>query len=268
MILPKEISRIAARHKVRDTQIEKDYVLTWLLFSIAKQSLLREMLVFKGGTALKKVWFEDYRFSEDLDFTLMDDALADADILANFETAFEFARREANLTFQLPSSNIAHHDSGSLQLYVHYIGPLKGQLGSRDVKIDITRGEIIETEVLEKPIFRAYTDLEEAFTLRCYALSEILIEKMAALMGRSEPRDLYDFWYLTEVERMDVRDVLPDFARKAANKGLSASEFMEKTVAKEARFKKDWENKIRSQIHDLPPFEAVFRAAKRHFKLV
>lgn len=31
---------MAARHKVRDTQIEKDYVLTWLLLSIAKQPLL------------------------------------------------------------------------------------------------------------------------------------------------------------------------------------------------------------------------------------
>lgn len=259
---------MAVRHKVRDTQIEKDYVLSWLLFSIAKQSLLREMLVFKGGTALKKVWFEDYRFSEDLDFTLMDDAIADTDLLADFEKAFEFARQEANLTFQLPPPNIAHHNSGSLQLHVNYIGPLKGQLGSRDVKIDITRGEIIETEVVEKPIFRAYSDLEDDFKLRCYSLSEILIEKMAALMGRSEPRDLYDFWYLTEVEQMDVRDVLPDFTRKAANKGLSDSEFMEKTVAKEARFKKDWENKLRSQIHELPPFGAVFREAKRQFRLV
>jgi uncharacterized protein len=259
---------MAARHRVRDTQIEKDYALTWLLFSISKQSLLREMLVFKGGTALKKVWFEDYRFSEDLDFTLLDDAMADAEIITDFERAFEFARREANLTFQLPSSNIAHHDSGSLQLYVSYVGPLKGQLGSRDVKIDITRGEIIETEVLDKSIFRAYSDLEDDFKLLCYSLSEILIEKMAALMGRTEPRDLYDFWYLTEQEQMDVRDVLPDFARKAANKGLSVSEFMGKALAKEARFKKDWENKLRSQIHELPPFEAVFREAKRHFKLV
>jgi predicted nucleotidyltransferase component of viral defense system len=268
MILQKEISRMATRYKVRDTQIEKDYVLSWLLFSIAKQSLLRDALVFKGGTALKKVWFEDYRFSEDLDFTLMDDTIADTDLLAGFEKAFEFARREANLAFHLPPSNIVYLDSGSLQLYVNYIGPLKGQLGSRDVKIDITRGEIIETEVLGKHIFRSYSDLEDDFTLRCYSLSEILIEKMAALMGRSEPRDLYDFWYLTEVEGMDVQDVLPDFARKAANKGLSASEFLKKTAAKEIRFKKDWENKLRLQIHDLPPFDTVFREAKRHFRLV
>lgn len=153
-------------------------------------------------------------------------------------------------------------------MYVNYIGPLKGQLGSRDVKIDITRGEIIETDVLTKPVFRAYSDLEEGFTLSCYSLTEILIEKMAALMGRSEPRDLYDFWYLTEVEGLDVRDVLPVFERKASNKGLSPSEFMAKTVAKELRFKRDWENKLRLQIHDLPPFDMVFREAKRHFRLV
>lgn len=53
MIQPKEISRMATRYKVRDTQIEKDYVLSWLLFSIARQPLLRKALVFKGGTALK-----------------------------------------------------------------------------------------------------------------------------------------------------------------------------------------------------------------------
>ncbi len=141
-------------------------------------------------------------------------------------------------------------------------------MGSRDVKIDLTRGEIIETEILEKSIFRVYSDLEDDFALQCYSLSEILIEKMAALMGRSEPRDLYDFWYLTELEQMDVRNVLPEFARKASRKGLSGSEFMEKTIAKEARFRKGWENKLRSQIHELPPFETVFRGAKRHFKLV
>lgn len=114
MIQPKEISRMATRYKVRDTQIEKDYVLSWLLFSIARQPLLRKALVFKGGTALKKVWIADYRFSEDLDFTLLDDAIADADLLAGFEMAFAFARQESNLTFQLPLSNIALHDSGSL----------------------------------------------------------------------------------------------------------------------------------------------------------
>ena len=50
--------------------IEKDYVLSWILIGIAK-SKISDMVTFKGGTALKKFYFPNYRFSEDLDFTLL-----------------------------------------------------------------------------------------------------------------------------------------------------------------------------------------------------
>ncbi len=46
--------------------IERDYLLSWILAGIGQTASLRDTLVFKGGTALKKCWFGDYRFSEDL----------------------------------------------------------------------------------------------------------------------------------------------------------------------------------------------------------
>ncbi len=49
--------------------LERDYLLSWILAAIAEVDALRETLVLKGGTALKKCYFGDYRFSEDLDFT-------------------------------------------------------------------------------------------------------------------------------------------------------------------------------------------------------
>ena len=49
--------------------IEKDYLLSWTLAGIAANKKLQNELVFKGGTALKKCYFGNYRFSEDLDFT-------------------------------------------------------------------------------------------------------------------------------------------------------------------------------------------------------
>ena len=49
--------------------LERDYLLSWILAGIGEVDLLRDTLVFKGGTALKKCWFGDYRFSEDLDFS-------------------------------------------------------------------------------------------------------------------------------------------------------------------------------------------------------
>jgi predicted nucleotidyltransferase component of viral defense system len=70
MLKGREIQTIAGKIKVRDTQIEKDYVITWLLWGMAQHKLFYKNLVFKGGTVLKKAYFEDYRFSEDLDFTL------------------------------------------------------------------------------------------------------------------------------------------------------------------------------------------------------
>ena len=70
MIKPGEIQKKATQVGVRDQQIEKDYVLSWILWGIANHEQLSKILVFKGGTVLKKVYFEDYRFSEDLDFTL------------------------------------------------------------------------------------------------------------------------------------------------------------------------------------------------------
>jgi len=63
MIEQKEINKIATKNRVSDRQIEKDYVLTWLLFAISKNKTLHNALVFKGGTVLKKAYFEDYRFS-------------------------------------------------------------------------------------------------------------------------------------------------------------------------------------------------------------
>ena len=57
--------------------IQQDYVLTWLLDGIAKDKVLGQHLVFKGGTALKKCYFGRYRFSEDLDFTAMESAPKD-----------------------------------------------------------------------------------------------------------------------------------------------------------------------------------------------
>ena len=215
MIEPKEINKVAAENRVNNRQIEKDYILSWVLFAISKNEILSKALVFKGGTLLKKAYIDDYRFSEDLDFTLLDEAITNDQIKDKFKNLFEFIREEANIEMQIDDEKWTIHETGNPQFYIDYVGPLKGNRGSRDLKIDITRGEILETDVESKSIFRIYSDLEEEFKLQCYSLSEVLIEKMAALMGRTEPRDLYDFWYLTEVEKIDPSEYSVPFYSKA-----------------------------------------------------
>ena len=63
MIHAKEVNAVATQNKLKDSQIEKDYVLSWLLLGISKNPVLSANLAFKGGTVLKKVYFPDYRFS-------------------------------------------------------------------------------------------------------------------------------------------------------------------------------------------------------------
>jgi predicted nucleotidyltransferase component of viral defense system len=266
MIHPKEINAAAAKNRLKDTQIEKDYLLSWLLFGISQNKLLAANLVFKGGTVLKKVYFPDYRFSEDLDFTLLNEKISNDELLAEFENVYAFLKEEANIVLQFKGANT--HISGSIAFYINYIGPLQGNLDSRDVKIDITRGEILEYEIEKRKIFITYSDLpEESFILQCYSLSEVLIEKMAALMGRTEPRDLYDFWYLTEYEGMKVKDYKPELERKAKNKGHDPEKFEEKVLGKERNLKQGWQKKLEDQVYKLPDFDEVFRQSRRQFKL-
>ncbi len=68
MIKPGEIQQKAREAGVRDQQIEKDYILSWITKGIARNEKLSKLIVLKGGTVLKKFYFEDYRYSEDLDF--------------------------------------------------------------------------------------------------------------------------------------------------------------------------------------------------------
>ena len=63
MIKLSEIQNKARAVVVRDQQIEKDYVLSWILQGIAGNENLAKNLVFKGGTVLKKAYFKNYRFS-------------------------------------------------------------------------------------------------------------------------------------------------------------------------------------------------------------
>ncbi len=201
-----------------------------------------------------------------MDFTLLDESITNEQIKTSFNEIFDFVSEEANIDLRIDEKKWMIHETDSPQFYIDYVGPLKGNMGSRDLKIDITRGEILETEIEQREIFRNYTDLEDEFSLQCYSLAEILIEKMAALMGRTEPRDLYDFWYLMEIERLDIGENLISFENKAERKKQNPKQFADKVMSKEIAFKRDWDYKLASQIHDLPKYEEIFRQSKRHFK--
>lgn len=267
MIKPGEIDKIAIREGVRATQIQKDYAISWILWGISKNKFLNVNLVFKGGTCLKKVHFDNYRFSEDMDFTLNDKDIENNKVMKNFDSLFKevFNASRINIGIENKSFEILK-SSGSIRFKIEFKGPH----GSDKIKVDITKGEIILFPVEQKPVFNIYSDLEEEqkIVIKVYSLKEVLIEKMVALMGRNIPRDLYDFYYLTEKENIELEEVYIEFIRKAENKGHNPKEFADKVKPKETSFKRDWEKTLSGQMRkgELPPFNEVWRKANVEFK--
>jgi predicted nucleotidyltransferase component of viral defense system len=166
MIKPGEIQQKANAVGVRDQQIEKDYMLSWILYGISKHAQLSKAIVCKGGTVLKKVYFKDYRFSEDLDFTLLNaDAstssaqVSNEQIFAWFNEVFEFIQAEANIPFDIIDNN--EHEDGGINFFISYIGPLGGQGNNKRVKVDISRSEQLVFEPVMNDVCIDYSDLEE-----------------------------------------------------------------------------------------------------------
>ena len=107
-----------------------------------------------------------------------------------------------------------------------------------------------------------------SFELLCYQIEEVFIEKMCALVGRTEPRDLYDLWYLLEAAGMDITHHWSAFVQKAEHKGHAANEFADRVAEKLARFESRWHGSLAAQIHALPPFSNVTRDIRKHLRKV
>ncbi|MDR2814286.1 MAG: nucleotidyl transferase AbiEii/AbiGii toxin family protein [Prevotellaceae bacterium] len=261
MIQPAEIQQKARKKGVRDTQIEKDYILSWILTGIAHNELLSEILAFKGGTVLKKFYFEDYRHSEDLDFTLLDGTRNNEEIKAAFGNSFGFVKEEANISLSI--TEFGEHETGNINFFISYNGALGG--AGKRVKVDISRNELLQFSLETKPLFSTYSDHINSL-VKCYSLPEVMTEKLRSLLSRQQPRDFYDLWYLSEFERMEMSDYIAEFEAKAKYKGLNPENLESRIKNILPTFKTRWESSIKEQIADLPSFEQVSRELGRHFR--
>jgi predicted nucleotidyltransferase component of viral defense system len=263
VIKPGEIQNKARDVGVRDQQIEKDYILSWILQGIAQHSILSKTIVFKGGTVLKKIYFENYRFSEDLDFTLLDDTITNEQIFEWFTEVFEYIKEEANIPLEIIDDN--EHQDGGINFYISYVGPLGGLGAHKKVKVDISRSEKLVLEPVLKNVFIGYSDQEE-HQLLCYSLEEVLVEKLRCVMQRMQARDFYDIWYLLEVNNMDIDFYIAEFRQKCESKDIDPTEFHAKLEQRLPQYKGRWQKSMADQIQDLPDFETVLREVMRHLK--
>ncbi len=167
--------------------VEKDYVLGWVLGAIFSHPTLRMDWLFKGGTCLKKCYFETYRFSEDLDFTLRNhDHLNQEFLQAAFAEAADWIYEQSGI--ELPRDtvlfDIYENPRGkiSVQGRLGYRGPLQRRGSTPRIKLDLTDDERIVLEPVWREVHHPYQDRpEEGIQARCYCYEELFAEKIRAL---------------------------------------------------------------------------------------
>jgi len=263
VIKTSELHRIAALEGIRFDQIEKDYVILWILYGLSQPDFVPEGWAFKGGTCLRHCYYPGYRFSEDLDFSCepgerdLDDALVLFDQVAAWiqGTSGIFMKTkphqsgEGNFQIEIPME----YNRGGLH---------RQKLPS--VKIHLTFDEPILTDVVARNVKPKYGDLSD-FIINAYSKEEIVSEKMRALLQQQNkwprPRDLFDLWFILcqqgeqfqpnklkniFIQKCQVRQIEPDMA------GLISENLRE--------WNKDaWTNQLNPLMKNIPGFEEVWQ---------
>lgn len=273
MIAQRNLSLLANRLarsgglRIPESVLERDYCLAWFLVGLSRVAL-REQLVFKGGTALKRCYFGDYRFSEDLDFSLTEETALNA-IQTGLEQVYVWVRQASGIRFYWSRSDSKQHQNCHT-FYLAYEGPLPAT-APKEVKVDITIHEHIVCPLQERFVlqgYEEYDDLPDGRSIRVYSLDEIVIEKIADLTdrARNEPRDLYDVWFLTSKGHVELDLLIPELDSKLKVRGRSRKLLQTEFSRKLTRLKKLWQLRLGSQLPQLPPFEDVWRAVNRTFR--
>lgn len=255
--------------------VEKDYVLGWLLAGIGQHAEIGTAWLFKGGTCLKKCFFETYRFSEDLDFTIPDPAHLDEGFLMRvFGEVAVWVYEQSGI--EVPADThrfeIYRNPRGqdSVQGRVGYRGPL-GRMGSIPrIKLDLSSDERVVLEADRRDVHHPYSDRPaDGIQVQTYRFEEVFAEKTRALAERLRPRDLYDVVHLYRREDLQPdRTVVVDTLRqKCEFKGIAVPTAASLNAHPQlAALRNDWATMLAHQLPALPSFEEFWAELPKFFE--
>jgi predicted nucleotidyltransferase component of viral defense system len=275
VIAKQELLRLRGEWQLDVGVIEKDYVLGWVLAAIAAEPALAGSWVFKGGTCLRKCYYETYRFSEDLDFTVVDGGPEEPGELAGiFARISAWLARESGIELAIDDRTFVRRRNlrgrSTTQARITYRGPNPSRGTSPKLKLDLTADEVLVQRPLVRAIVHPYGDAPlPGGGVVCYSPTELLAEKTRALAERCRPRDLYDIVHMHRhpdlIGRAPlVRSVL---AAKCAHAGIAVPDAEAIRASPHAQeIEREWENMLGHQLpRPLPPFRTFWDALEEVF---
>lgn len=225
MITTPELHREAATQRLRFDQVEKDYVILWVLKALAASWADRPEWIFKGGTCLRHGYYPGYRFSEDIDFSCQSGSDNVNRSVQRLELAALQAQGESGLALSVkPAKWSAGQEQ--LEIGIEYSRGGARRQALPAVIVHLTFDEPILAPIATRDVTPRYSDLE-AFSVACYSKLEIVAEKLRALLQQQEkwprPRDLYDLWFILCQQREPVptAQLRTLFEQKCAVRGVT-----------------------------------------------
>ncbi|ADB63648.1 Domain of unknown function DUF1814 (plasmid) [Haloterrigena turkmenica DSM 5511] len=255
MISQNRLRVLARELGVRQGYAEKNYVNSWILWGIFTSGF-GENLMFKGGTALSKLYFpQSWRFSEDLDFGVegqykgSEDGLRDVLDTVTDRSGIEFTISE-------------HHESRQQHYPTHYVDMSIQYRAVLDHPNTTSLDVMVDEYVAFDPVHytHSYEDIPE-FELQAYSVEEIFAEKLRAIFQRGAARDYYDLYQLLETEsvEIDFGVVLPAFEAKCNHDDLDIDLTMGLPVDQREDLQRQWETSLPDLTGDPPLFDTVWK---------
>ena len=273
MIPKAQILQYSNSYELLPTTVEKDYVLGWLLTAISNHKGFSQW-VFKGGTCLKKCYFETYRFSEDLDFSIPKELEINKEIINEYlEGITSDIESQTGITFPRKDWKIEEYSNKrgktSYQAKISFDGPLNPQSKKslQRIKFDLTQDEIIAGQPAMQDLHHIYSDKTvPPPKIRCYSINEILAEKTRALVERNgRARDVYDVVNISRNFRSEInpQETVIIAKQKFEFKQLNTPsvDFVMSAIDTN-QLKANWEHQLAHQINDLPNAESYISDLK------
>ena len=209
-------------------------------------------MALKGGTGIRKVHLDGYRFSDDLDFTLLKEYDVGT-ISEGVSQAVKVAGNRSGVRF-MDDVTVKEVDNGFTAS--GYFRIIRSTGNPLRIKLDLTRvgNEVILLPLVNKPVIHPFSDMVQG-SVSAYCLEEVFAEKIRALFQRTRPRDLYDVWRLSE-KGLDVSGIIEE---KFRFKGVAFD--LDDLHDRKDDFRFSWESSLSHQLRDFPDFNEVYGSA-------
>lgn len=209
-------------------QVEQDLLISRVLVELFKDEFISENLAFRGGTALHKLYLNPApRYSEDIDLVQIK-AAGIGDIMKKIKELITFFGEDRKTQIGGHGAKIWY---SCLSEYDNF--PIK-------VKLEINGKEHFNVMGLKKFGFDVKNNwFSGVAEISTYHLSELLGTKLRALYQRKKGRDLFDLFFASTKEELDIDQIIFVF-----------NKYMEFSVGN-VPSRKQFENNIKEKQNDL-----------------